>query len=147
MCTYLLQSKKKIMCTWVYFSKLQNWYLSTNFCFPNLFALINVHIFVFLNLFYRTSIQIVLQICCFWCYCAWESKSDNGDCASVVGCWIDVTYSDKEEVLIINFGIGYNLAVIVCDKLYCFFSKMITWHLFIGVLDWRRTLLLRHDWT
>jgi len=103
--------------------------------------------FCFLNLFYRTSIQIVLQICCFWCYCAWERKSDNGVCASVVGCWIDVTYSNKEEVLIINFGIGYNLAVIVCGKLYCFFSKMITWHLFIGVLDWRKTLLLCHDRT
>ena len=51
--------------------------------------------------------------------------------ASVVACWIGV---NKEEVLIFNFEIGYNLVVILCGKLYCFFSKMITWHLFIGVL-------------
>ena len=52
---------------------------STNFCFPNPFAFINVQFFVSLIFYYRTSVQIVLQICCFWCYCAWGSKSSNGD--------------------------------------------------------------------
>ena len=42
-------------------------YLRPDFCFFKFFF------------FYRTSVQIVLQICCFWCYCAWGSKLGNGD--------------------------------------------------------------------
>ena len=65
-----------------FFFKVSKLIFSTNFCFPNPFAFIYVQIFVsliFFFFFYRTSVQIVLQICCFWCYCAWGSQSGNGD--------------------------------------------------------------------
>ena len=64
-----------------FFFEVSELIFSTNFCFPNPFAFIYVQIFVSLIFFffYRTLVQIVLQICCFWCYCAWGSQSGNGD--------------------------------------------------------------------
>ena len=101
---YGFQVILKIMCTWVSFSKFQNWYSQPIFASQTHLPLSTSKFlflyFIFIYFFYRTSVQIVLQICCFWCYCAWGSKLGNGD-DSISGVGGGISRWVAESVLLV----------------------------------------------
>ena len=112
---------------------------STNFHFPNPFSLIDVQIFVSLIFFIGHKFRSCFKYVVFDVIVFRGVNRAVVTIASVVGCWISVTCF-KEEVLILNFELGYNLVVIVCSKLYCYFSKTMTWHLIIGYIRWQKNM-------